>query len=161
MRVTTGTMRHYELLLVKSQARLPPTLLSDSGQSPPSLVHVPALQGPFEQALLQPPQFLLSMAVFTHWPAQSVVAPVHTKPQAPALQLGTAFSGAAQATPHAPQCATLVSRSTHSLAHGVPLEQLRVHFPFAHTWPAAQPLPQTPQFWKLELVSTQTPLQAT
>jgi len=100
------------------------------------------------------------MAVLTHAAPQSVVPPVHTKPQLPALQVGSAFSGAEQATPQAPQCATLVSRSTHSLPQGVPPAQSSVHVPFAQTWPAPQLLPQRPQFWKLELVSTQLPLQA-
>jgi hypothetical protein len=99
------------------------------------------------------------LAVLTQLPSQRVAPPVHPKPQVPALQMGSAFSGAAQTTLQAPQCATLVSRSTHSLPQGAPPAQATVQSPSAQTWPASQLLPQAPQLAKLELVSTQAPLQ--
>jgi hypothetical protein len=96
----------------------------------------------------------------THSPWQRLAPGLQTKSQTPPLQVGVARSGVAQAAPHAPQCATLVMRSTHSLPHWLlsPL-QSTLHTPLEHTCPGPQYLPHAPQFSELELVSTHLPSQ--
>jgi len=119
----------------------------------PGHVHAELVHDAFcAQVTPQPPQFLVSTAVFTQTPlhAASEAGQVH----APARQ----FAPTAQALLHEPQ----LFRSVCSLTH-VPLHDdaptLHRQAPATQV-PAPHDFPQLPQLFASLIVSTQTPLQA-
>jgi hypothetical protein len=112
--------------------------------------------------LPHPPQFALSVAVFTHtlppstahdvWPVPHwlVLVPVH----APATQT----CPAAHATLHMPQLAGSTLVWTQLCPHCVvPPLQLSAQAPCEHTCPAAHALPHLPQLSGSFVVLLQTP----
>jgi hypothetical protein len=70
---------------------------------PVGQVHTPLLQeAPGSQMFPQPPQFVLSVSMFTHRAPQTACpAPAHEAEQLPARQY---FAESEQAVPQAPQC---------------------------------------------------------
>ena len=87
---------------------------------------------------------------------------VHIPPAQPC----PATLASAQTVPHAPQLVGSMAALAQNAVPAVPqvasgAAQVAPHTPAEHTWPAAQPTPQAPQWALLVRVSTSQPLLAT
>src|SRR5690606_32953592 len=70
----------------------------------------------------------------------------------------TQVSPPAHEVPHAPQCASVVPRSTHEVPHSVCPAVGQAQPPLKQLDGAGQLVPQPPQCWLLVFVLTQVPL---
>jgi len=110
-----------------------------------------------EQTMPQPPQFLVSVWVFTQAPLHSTCPLGQGIVQTPRLQLVPCL----QTEPHAPQLLGSVCSFTHKplqfvcpAPHEDPLQ-----VPLTQAWPVAHAVPHAPQLEGLEVKVVQNPLQ--
>lgn len=108
---------------------------------------------PGPQLMPHPPQFVGSLAVFTHAPLQSCSPGGQV--QAPLVQVWPGAHTLVQL----PQCFGSVPVSTQALPHWV-FPGGQPHTPLVHARPGAHALPQVPQLAVLVFVSTHCPLQS-
>lgn len=110
----------------------------------------------------QPPQLVLSVCVFRHWPLQNCAGAVQTSVHVPFVQ--TSLPSFAHAVPHVPQFASSVSTSvqvTPQRSGAVP-PHTGLHMPATQSGVAPlHVVPQVPQLVSSVCVSTQTLLQST
>ncbi len=144
-------------------------------QLPKPAVHVPTPQAPAvhtpvawagAQGRMQPPQWGRLVAKFASHPSvnvalQSPKPELQTPPQRPEAQAAWAFAGAGHAVVQVPQCVGSVWRLKQLPVQKVVGEaQTLLHAPFEQTCPAAQALPQAPQFADAVLMFTSHPFAA-
>lgn len=113
------------------------------------------------QIRAQAPQLFGSILVSVQALLHSMNGSTQAKSQVPATHVGVALAGGMHTVSQPPQCAVLVIKSTQepSQACVVPAQEVP-HLPPAHTSPAPQALPQTPQLAVSEAKSTQAPLHS-
>ena len=103
--------------LVAIMSQLPKPALHATTWHPPVTQAPTALLG--RQLTLQPPQCVvlvprLASQPLRGLPSQSEKPALHTKPQAPAEQVGEVFAKEGQAVPHIPQLEGSVATSAHT-----------------------------------------------
>jgi hypothetical protein len=127
---------------------------------PPAHTAVPL--GGAGQALLQAPQFCVSIETLRHWLWQGRKPWSQAKPQLPPAQVALPCAGTPQPAPQVEQSLGSEVRSVHLPEQLVwPVGHEVVHRPAAHTWLAPHAAAQAPQFCGSDPRSTQLWPQAT